>query len=104
MAVASSSVHTQIHAVYHSNIQWCIDFVIAIQTHNNQAHKRVESGGLRIFHSELLEWLLIQLLAGDYFLFTHLPSLSFNMSGFLGDHFTKTWHLSCINNITEINK
>ena len=43
MPVASSGVHTQIHAVHHSNIQWCIDFFITIQTHNNQAHKRMES-------------------------------------------------------------
>ena len=45
MPVASSGVHTQIHAVHHSNSQWCIDFVITIQTHNNQAH---ENGEMRI--------------------------------------------------------
>ena len=40
--------------------------------------------------------LCLLLVHGDHSLFTHLPSLSFNMSGFLGAHSTTTLYLPCI--------
>ena len=62
----------------------------------------VKDHGRTVSQQLIHKRLCLLLVHGDHILFTHPPSLSFNISGFLGDHSTTTRHLPCINNITEI--